>query len=60
MVARSPTYILPYDYVTDPHGIGVYDVMPLEAADRMMNTFPSGLDGQFSQGLFAHCASKEP
>jgi cation diffusion facilitator CzcD-associated flavoprotein CzcO len=60
MIARSPTYIFPYDYVMDPHGVGAYDLMPLEAADRLFNTFPSMLDGQFSHGLFAHLASQEP
>lgn len=60
MVARSPTYVFPYEYVMDPHGIGAYDKMPLEVADRMLNTFPLALDGQFSHGLFAHLASLEP
>lgn len=60
MVARSHTYVFPYDYVMDPHGIGAYDKMPLEAADRMLNTFPLVLDGQFSHGLFARLASLEP
>lgn len=60
MVARSPTYVFPYEYVMDPHGIGAYDLMPLEVADRMLNTFPLALDGQFSHGLFAHLASLEP
>ncbi|PVH93133.1 FAD/NAD(P)-binding domain-containing protein [Periconia macrospinosa] len=60
MIVRSPTYIFPYDYVMDPHGIGAYDKLPLEAADRLLNTFPSMLDGQFSHGLFAHLASQEP
>jgi hypothetical protein len=60
MIARSPTYIFPYDYVMDPHGFGVYDILPLEEADRSLCTFPSGLDGQFTHGLFAHLASQEP
>lgn len=60
MVARSPTYVFPYEHVMDPHGIGAYDKMPLEVADRMLNTFPLALDGQFSHALFAHLASLEP
>lgn len=60
MIARSPTYIFPYSYVMDPHGIGAYDLLPLKAADRMLNTFPLALDGQFSHGLFAHLALQEP
>ncbi|KAL9114866.1 MAG: hypothetical protein Q9227_001109 [Pyrenula ochraceoflavens] len=60
MVVRSPTYIFPYDYVIDPHSLGAYDLMPLNVADKLLNTFPSSLDGQFSHALFAHLASKEP
>lgn len=60
MVARSPTYVFPYEYVMDPHGIGAYDLLPLEAADKMLNTFPFALDGQFSHGLFSHLNSLEP
>ncbi|KAI0010778.1 hypothetical protein F4779DRAFT_576077 [Xylariaceae sp. FL0662B] len=60
MVARSPTYIFPYEYVMDPHAIGAYDILPLDAADKLLNTFPPALDGQFSHGLFAHLASQEP
>lgn len=60
MVVRSPTYIFPYDYVMNPHGIGAYDTMSLDAADRLMNTLPSMLDGQLSHGLFAYLASREP
>ncbi|KAF2823555.1 FAD/NAD(P)-binding domain-containing protein [Ophiobolus disseminans] len=60
MVARSPTYVFPYEYIMDSHGIGAYDMMPVEAADRLINTLPTGIDGQFSHGLFAHLASQEP
>lgn len=60
MVARSPTYIFPYEYVIDSHSVGAYDLMPLEAADRLMSTLPTALDGSFSHALFAHLASQEP
>ncbi|KAI1271092.1 hypothetical protein F5Y07DRAFT_404755 [Xylaria sp. FL0933] len=60
MVARSPTYIFPFEYVINPHAIGAYDVMPLDAADKPLNTMPQALDGRFSHGLFAHLASLEP
>ncbi|OTA99623.1 hypothetical protein M426DRAFT_27372 [Hypoxylon sp. CI-4A] len=60
MVARSPTYVFPYEYAIDPHGIGAYGNMPLEVADRLLNAFPLALDGQFSHGLFSHLASREP
>ena len=60
MVARSPTHIIPYDYVMDPHGVGIYDRMPVDAADKQMSTLPLSISGQFAQGLFAHLASQEP
>lgn len=60
MVARSPTYIFPYDYMMDPHALGAYDILPINEADTMLNTFPTSLDGQFSHGLFSHLASQEP
>jgi hypothetical protein len=60
MVVRSPTYILPFEYLIDPHAIGVYDTMPPDVADVLLSTFPNGLDGQFSHGLFAHLASQDP
>jgi hypothetical protein len=60
IVARSPTPLYPYDHVMDPHGFGVFDILPVDAADRLMNTLPFGVDGQLSQGLFAHLASQEP
>ncbi|KAI0972390.1 hypothetical protein F4678DRAFT_471911 [Xylaria arbuscula] len=60
MVARSPTYVFPFEYVMDPHGIGAYDIMSLDAADKLLNTMPQALDGQFSHGLFARLASLEP
>jgi cation diffusion facilitator CzcD-associated flavoprotein CzcO len=46
MVTRSPSYIFPYVYVINAHGIGTYNIMTLEAADRLLNALPSGLDGQ--------------
>ncbi|KAI1357742.1 hypothetical protein F5Y08DRAFT_323485 [Xylaria arbuscula] len=60
MIARSPTYVFPFEYVMDPRGIGAYDVLPLDTADKLLNTMPQALDGRFSHGLFAHLASLEP
>ncbi len=60
MVVRSPTFIFPLEYVLDPHGLGCYDHVAFEVADRMMNTNPNVLDGQFAHGAWAHKASQEP
>ncbi|KUI52875.1 hypothetical protein VP1G_00529 [Cytospora mali] len=43
-----------------PHAIGAHDLMPLEAADKLLNTLLQALDGQSSHGLFAHLAAQEP
>ncbi|KAI0540379.1 hypothetical protein GGR58DRAFT_461129 [Xylaria digitata] len=60
MVARSPTYILPYDYIIDPHNLGAYNVLPLDTADRLLNTLPEALSGPLAQSLLAYFASQEP
>jgi cation diffusion facilitator CzcD-associated flavoprotein CzcO len=60
IVARSPTYVLPYDYVMDHRAVGIYDVVPLDKADKLMNALPFAVDGQLSHGLLAHLASQEP
>jgi hypothetical protein len=60
MIARSPTYIFPMSYVNDAHVLGVYEKMPLHAADELLMTFPVSVDGQMSHGLFSHLASLEP
>ncbi|KAK5630554.1 hypothetical protein RRF57_006269 [Xylaria bambusicola] len=60
MVARSPTYVFPYKYVMDPRGLGAYDRMPLDVADKLLNTTPQALAGRITHGVFAHFASLEP
>lgn len=60
MVVRSPTYIFPVKYINDAHSLGVYDLMPVAAADRAMMTLPMVIEGQFIHGLFGHLASMEP
>ncbi|KAI0513064.1 hypothetical protein F5B22DRAFT_637427 [Xylaria bambusicola] len=60
MVARSPTYVLPHSYVMGPRGLGVYDLMPLDAADKLANTTPQALAGRIIHGAFSHLASLEP
>lgn len=59
MVVRSPTYLLPVEYVFDKHSLGVYD-LGVEAADRRFMTMPTCVASQLSRGLFAAFASKEP
>ncbi|KAL2178463.1 uncharacterized protein P884DRAFT_198332 [Thermothelomyces heterothallicus CBS 202.75] len=59
MVVRSPTYIVPIEYIYDRMSLGAYD-FGVEAADRMFLTLPAVVDAQLARNLFAHFASQEP
>lgn len=59
MVVRSPTYIVPLEYIFNRMSLGAYD-FGVEAADRMFLTLPTVVDGQLARNLFAHFASQEP
>ncbi|KAL2751906.1 hypothetical protein ACRALDRAFT_1059061 [Sodiomyces alcalophilus JCM 7366] len=60
MVVRSPTYIVPQSYVTDQRGLGMYDVLGVETADRMLMTLPVFIDVAFARDMLAAWASAEP
>ncbi|KAJ5239232.1 hypothetical protein N7468_003851 [Penicillium chermesinum] len=59
MVVRSPTYIVPTEYVTHPLSLGAYDG-GVEAADKLFNSIPTCIDAQLSRGLFGMFGSLEP
>lgn len=59
MISRSPTYIVPLEYVCDKHSLGLYDY-GVEAADRLFMMLPTIVDAQLGRGLFAQLASQEP
>ncbi|KAM0438630.1 hypothetical protein ACHAPT_001383 [Fusarium lateritium] len=59
MNVRSPTYIVPLEYVCDSNSLGAYN-FGVEVADRMFLTLPAAVDGQLARNLFAMFASKEP
>lgn len=59
MVVRSPTYLVPVEYVCHKMSLGAYD-FGVEAADRMFMTLPAVVDGQLARDLFRHFASQEP
>ncbi|KAB8231633.1 uncharacterized protein BDW43DRAFT_320665 [Aspergillus alliaceus] len=59
MVVRSPTYIVPVEYICDKHSLGAYD-MGVEAADRLFMTLPTCVDSQLACGLMRQFASQEP
>ncbi|KAK0744847.1 hypothetical protein B0T21DRAFT_447951 [Apiosordaria backusii] len=60
IVARSPTYILPLDYVVDERGFGLYNVLGTEACDKLFMTLPTWVDCHLAHSLLAMLASQEP
>ncbi|KAH7146126.1 hypothetical protein EDB81DRAFT_933973 [Dactylonectria macrodidyma] len=59
MNVRSPTYMVPLDYVCNDMSLGAYN-FGVDGADRMFLTLPAAVDGQLARNLFAMFASKEP
>ncbi|RAK95363.1 monooxygenase [Aspergillus ibericus CBS 121593] len=59
IVARSPTYVVPLEYVCHPNSLGAYNA-GVDAADKLFLSLPAVVDGQLSRGLFAMFASNEP
>lgn len=59
MVARSPTYIMPAEYLTHKMVLGAYE-MDTAIADRLFLSLPSQVDGQLSRGMLASLAEQEP
>lgn len=60
MVVRSPTYLIPVEYVCDQRSLGLYDVLGVPGSDRMFLTLPAFVDGQLGRGLFGMMAAGEP
>ncbi|KAK8135023.1 monooxygenase [Apiospora sp. TS-2023a] len=56
MVVRSPTYLLPIEYMTRPETLGAYDLLGVEAADRMFQTGPAVVDGALLQSTIGRMA----
>lgn len=59
MITRSPTYIVPLEYVCDKYSLGAYDY-GVETADNLFMMLPTIVDAQLGRGLFAQLASQEP
>jgi hypothetical protein len=59
MVVRSPTYIVPLEYIQNKTSLGAYD-LGVAAADRMFLTLPTEISGQLARNLFRMLASQEP
>lgn len=59
MVARSPTYIVPLEYVCHQASLGTYDT-GVDAADNLFLSLPTIVDGQLGRELISALASAEP
>ncbi|KAF9892283.1 hypothetical protein FE257_002060 [Aspergillus nanangensis] len=59
MVARSPTYVIPVEYLTDKRSLGAHD-LGVEETDWLLQTMPTLVDAQLSAGLLTQFASEEP
>jgi cation diffusion facilitator CzcD-associated flavoprotein CzcO len=59
MVVRSPTYILPVQYVFDQRALGAYD-LDVENTDKLLMTLPTWVDDHLVHGFLALMAGKEP
>ncbi|ETS86267.1 hypothetical protein PFICI_00095 [Pestalotiopsis fici W106-1] len=60
MVARSPTYLCPVEYICDHRSLGVYDPLGVEAADHLLMTGPAPVDAILSSAFFTSQAAEEP
>ncbi|KAI3399133.1 hypothetical protein diail_7712 [Diaporthe ilicicola] len=61
MNARSPTYIVPLEYVCHKMSLGAYNSPAgAEAVDKMLLALPVTVGSQLNKGLYAALASQEP
>lgn len=60
MVARSPTYLFPWDYALAPEGLGLYERIDASLVDKMQMSGPASIGGQLVVGLHQFLAEKEP
>ncbi|KAL5044159.1 hypothetical protein BDW71DRAFT_209566 [Aspergillus fruticulosus] len=59
MVVRSPTYIVPIEYICHKASLGFYDT-GVDVADSLFLSLPTVVDGQLGRELFVMFASNEP
>lgn len=59
MIARSPQYVVPLDYICHENGLGAYK-FGVDRADESFMMMPTIVDSQLGQRLFQKLASEEP
>ncbi|KAF7538492.1 hypothetical protein G7054_g2884 [Neopestalotiopsis clavispora] len=60
MVARSPTYLCPVEYICDHRSLGIYDPLDVDVADNLLMTGPAPVDAYLSSAFFTSQAAQEP
>lgn len=60
MVARSPTYLFPWEYALEPEGLGAYALRDVDLVDKLQMTGPASIGGQLVIGMYQFLAEKEP
>lgn len=57
MIARSPTYIFPWDYALFPDGLGMYETTPTHVADKVLHPGPAAVGGQLARASYTNMAA---
>ncbi|KAK2033570.1 FAD/NAD(P)-binding domain-containing protein [Colletotrichum zoysiae] len=60
MIQRSETYVVPMSYFAHPKGLGLYDIIPIEYADAVVNGSPLAVGGILVQLIHQMQAEAEP
>lgn len=60
MVARSPTYVFPWDYALAPTGLGLYERLPAALVDKLQMSGPAAVGGQLVRDSYAAMAAAHP
>ncbi|PQE06767.1 flavin-containing monooxygenase protein [Rutstroemia sp. NJR-2017a BBW] len=60
MVQRSPTYVIPFDYILHPEGLGIFDYVPAEIGDAITQAGPLAVGGPILGAVHAKLAAAEP
>lgn len=56
MIARSPTFVFPWDYALMPDGLGLYENIPTDVADKVLMSGPAAVGGQLVRGSYEKMA----
>ncbi|KAK3390053.1 hypothetical protein B0H63DRAFT_492691 [Podospora didyma] len=60
MIVRSETYVVPYDYIQDPHGAGAYTLHGTDICDDNFMTVPTWVEASLGYKISRQFADREP